>query len=245
VAVAPDGSWVVTTGYDGVRIWDAATGVPLPWTALGHRAHDVTKVAVAPDGTRLATVSGDGSVWIWDAVCGRAVGMTRIEHAGLSCAWGPIGQTLFVGGNPASTLSLSGIRGARHQTAHNRSSMAPSSPATLAGASTTAYPSFRLSATSSQSTNLPSSRQCCGILRGSAASSRVQYPRAYPHSAEHAVIVVTCPACLLCPQKECGMGADSGFRPSIPRLSMIPVCYGGTSCRACDWEADGAVGGRL
>ena len=98
VAVAPDGSWVVTTGYDGVRIWDAATGVPLPWTALGHRAHDVTKVAVAPDGTRLATVSGDGSVWIWDAVCGRAVGMTRIEHAGLSCAWGPIGQTLFVGG---------------------------------------------------------------------------------------------------------------------------------------------------
>jgi hypothetical protein len=44
---------------------------------------------------------------------------------------------------------------------------------------------------------------------------------------------------------ECGMGADSGFRPSVPRLSVIPVCYGGTSCRACDWEADGAVGGRL
>jgi hypothetical protein len=41
------------------------------------------------------------------------------------------------------------------------------------------------------------------------------------------------------------MGADSGFRLSVPRLSVIPVGYGGTSCRACDWEADGAVGGRL
>ena len=52
------------------------------------------------------------------------------------------------------------------------------------------------------------------------------------------------------PQKECVIarpdaGADSGFRPSVPRLSVIPVGYGGTSCRACDWEADGAVGGRL
>lgn len=43
----------------------------------------------------------------------------------------------------------------------------------------------------------------------------------------------------------CGMGADSGFRPSVPRLSVVPVCHGGTSCRACDWEADGAVGGRF
>src|SRR5208282_1150573 len=42
-----------------------------------------------------------------------------------------------------------------------------------------------------------------------------------------------------------GMGTDSGFRPSVPRPSVIPVCYGGTSCRAGDWEADGAVGGRL
>ena len=40
---------------------------------------------------------------------------------------------------------------------------------------------------------------------------------------------------------EYGMGADSGFQPSVPRLSVAPVCYG---CKACDWEADRAVGGR-
>jgi hypothetical protein len=38
------------------------------------------------------------------------------------------------------------------------------------------------------------------------------------------------------------MGADSGFRPSVPRLSVAPVCY---DCKACDWEADRAVGGRF
>ena len=30
-----------------------------------------------------------------------------------------------------------------------------------------------------------------------------------------------------------GMAADSGFQPSVPRLSVAPVCYG---CKACDWE---------
>ena len=39
---------------------------------------------------------------------------------------------------------------------------------------------------------------------------------------------------------ECGMGADFGFQPSVPRLSVIPVCYGGTSCKAYGWEADRA-----
>ena len=41
---------------------------------------------------------------------------------------------------------------------------------------------------------------------------------------------------------ECGMGADSGFEPSVPRLSVVLVCYG---CKACDGEADRAAGGRF
>jgi len=36
---------------------------------------------------------------------------------------------------------------------------------------------------------------------------------------------------------ECRTDADSGFQPSVPRLSVVPVCYGGTSCKACHWEA--------
>jgi hypothetical protein len=39
-----------------------------------------------------------------------------------------------------------------------------------------------------------------------------------------------------------GMGADSGFQRSVPRLSVAPVYY---DCKACDWEVDRAVGGRF
>ena len=38
------------------------------------------------------------------------------------------------------------------------------------------------------------------------------------------------------------MGADSGFEPSVPRLSVVLVCYG---CKACNGEADRAAGGRF
>jgi len=31
------------------------------------------------------------------------------------------------------------------------------------------------------------------------------------------------------------MGADSGFQPCVPRVSLAPACYG---CQACGWEAD-------
>jgi hypothetical protein len=44
------------------------------------------------------------------------------------------------------------------------------------------------------------------------------------------------------PGPECEMVSDFGFRPSVPRLSVIPVCYGGTSCKAYGWEADRTAG---
>ena len=54
VAVAPDGSWLATGGWDGtVRIWDAATGRERA-TLTGHTGW-VAAVAVAPDGSWLAT----------------------------------------------------------------------------------------------------------------------------------------------------------------------------------------------
>ena len=65
VAVAPDGSWLVTGSRDGVRIWDAATGRERA-TLAGHTG-PVAAVAVAPDGSWLATGGGDGTVRIWDA----------------------------------------------------------------------------------------------------------------------------------------------------------------------------------
>jgi WD40 repeat protein len=71
VAIAPDGSWLATSGADGtVRIWDAATGQARA-TLTGH-AGRVTAVAIAPDGSWLATSGTDGTARIWDAAIGQA-----------------------------------------------------------------------------------------------------------------------------------------------------------------------------
>jgi WD40 repeat protein len=69
VAVAPDGSWLVSAGQDGmVRIWDAATGREQA-TLVGHTGLTVA-VAIAPDGTWLATGSVNRTVQVWEADTG-------------------------------------------------------------------------------------------------------------------------------------------------------------------------------
>ena len=73
LAVAPDGSWLASGGYDGtVRVWDATSGNALR-TFTGH-AREIQTLAVAPDGSWLASASGgpfgDGEVRIWDLASG-------------------------------------------------------------------------------------------------------------------------------------------------------------------------------
>jgi hypothetical protein len=98
VAVSPDGTWLATTGNDGVWIWDAATGARLR-TLIGHTGW-VLSVAVSPDGTWLATTGNDG-VWIWDAATGAQLrtfmGHTRRPVS--SVAVSPDGTWLAATGN--------------------------------------------------------------------------------------------------------------------------------------------------
>lgn len=97
LAVAPDGTWLATAGYDGtVRIWDrAASGrsahvdlhrgrarrPPDPYTEEARQS--VWAVAVAPDGTWLATTGDDyhGAVTIWDRATGKVT--ARLAGAGI------------------------------------------------------------------------------------------------------------------------------------------------------------------
>ncbi|MEU7908538.1 hypothetical protein AB0B58_37595, partial [Actinoplanes sp. NPDC049118] len=79
-----------------VRIWDAVTGAERR-TLVGH-ADRVNSVAVAPDGTLLATASSDRTIRIWAAESDSACALTRLEQAAHACAWSPTGQSLAVAG---------------------------------------------------------------------------------------------------------------------------------------------------
>ena len=64
LAIAPDGSWLASAGYDPtVRIWDPHTG-QARHTLTGH-TQAVTALAIAPDGSWLASASYDRTVRIW------------------------------------------------------------------------------------------------------------------------------------------------------------------------------------
>ena len=77
MAAAPDGTWLVAAGDDGtVRMWDTRTGQQLaalhdaarPRNEGKERTAPSPVVAVAPDGTWLASGGKNGRVVIWDAV---------------------------------------------------------------------------------------------------------------------------------------------------------------------------------
>src|SRR5690349_15585227 len=64
VVFTPDGKKLMTSGLEGIILWDmtlaAHPGAPL------EEAHDVTALAVSPDGRMLASGASDSSVTIWD-----------------------------------------------------------------------------------------------------------------------------------------------------------------------------------
>lgn len=67
-AISPDGRLLVAGGpghraKHPIRLWDLTTGKELP-SLVGH--DDYASFAFAPDGWRLASASGDGTVLVWD-----------------------------------------------------------------------------------------------------------------------------------------------------------------------------------
>jgi WD40 repeat protein len=86
VAIAPDGTWLATTGHDEtVRIWDRATGA---CTTLTGHTDAVWAMAIAPNGTWLATTGNDGTVRIWNSAGGHTAAIARTDGVVHSCAWG-------------------------------------------------------------------------------------------------------------------------------------------------------------
>jgi len=95
VAYSPDGRLIaaagggnpywVTQGPDSVVpgdviLWDADTGARVR-TLRGH-GHSVQAVAFGPDGTRLATISPDDTLRVWDVASGRELRQFRRNNEG-------------------------------------------------------------------------------------------------------------------------------------------------------------------
>ncbi|MGW0504061.1 NB-ARC domain-containing protein, partial [Micromonospora sp. NPDC003241] len=93
-AIAPGGSWLVTTSWnDTARIWDTATG-ELWHTLYGHTDR-VSCCAIATDGSWLVTACADGTAHIWDSASG-TVRQDLIGHIDwvVGCAIAPDGSWL-------------------------------------------------------------------------------------------------------------------------------------------------------
>jgi WD40 repeat protein len=79
-----------------VRVWDRASGQVT--AALTGHAGGVRAVAIAPDGTWLATASEDGAVRVWDRASGQTVTLMRTDGPLYACAWASDGRSLALGG---------------------------------------------------------------------------------------------------------------------------------------------------
>ena len=101
---SPDGSRIVTTDWDNVaKVWDANTGKVLV-NFTGHVGEPIAKFngvdslfgsGWSPDGTRVMTNGGDGSVRIWDARTGEEyLVFQTTKDLSAAATWSPDGTRI-------------------------------------------------------------------------------------------------------------------------------------------------------
>lgn len=115
---APDGK-LISGGEDRrVLLWDVSAGRALAGSAEPVR--DMARIALRPDGQRLAYVNGSRCLWVWDPHSGATV-LRQEAAAGLTAvAYGPNGGLLAIGDENGGISLIEGESGqlTRHWSAH-------------------------------------------------------------------------------------------------------------------------------
>src|SRR5208337_2830583 len=95
-------------------IWDAETGVEL--TALLGHGGPVYSVAFSPDGSRLATASGDATAKIWNAASPKELITFREDGWVTSVAYSPDGRRLAIGSDDKTAQIWDALTGREQRT---------------------------------------------------------------------------------------------------------------------------------
>ncbi len=100
LALSPDGSLLVSVGYDGgLNFWDLRSHTLLHSASVGSD-RQLYAVAFSPDGRLVAAGGDDQRITLWDAATFQPVGEPLIAHSDLllSLAFSPDGRYLASGG---------------------------------------------------------------------------------------------------------------------------------------------------
>jgi WD40 repeat protein/tRNA A-37 threonylcarbamoyl transferase component Bud32 len=113
VTFSPDGKIALTTDAEGgIRLWDAAAGVPLPASPVAQKT-PVNVARFSPDGKRILTVTMDGRGQLWEAASGRPVGSPLVHGYSVSgVAFSPDGREVVTAGGDRNVRRWDAASGA-------------------------------------------------------------------------------------------------------------------------------------
>ena len=119
VRISPDGSVLAVSTADesSVRLVDARTGRSLR-ELTGH-ADDPLALAFSPNGRRIATLSLDRTVIVWDVASGEDREHLDLSEPATSLAFAPGGRTLYTAG-PDRAIRAWDLEGSRRYVARVR-----------------------------------------------------------------------------------------------------------------------------